>query len=523
VSARRLVDQVGILSLGNAAALVLQTLLGIFLARYWTREAYGSYLQVTMVVATVSPILFLGIPSSLYYFLPRYADHRRERVLVQSMALLLSLGVLGALGVGLLAGPLAEVLNNPHLAPAIRWYGLALVGMLPAAAAHPLLVGRERFHAATLVVVAQALADTLVTAVAVLAGASLEALAAGLAAAHIVVGGAVCAIALAEVGGPRGVAAAWPVDRALLAEQLRYAVPFATSTHIGTFGRFVDRYIIGAAFAPALFAVYAVGARQVPVFPLLLSSISIVLQQRFTALHREGRTADILPLWQTAMRKQALLVLPLAALLFVLADPFVTGLYSEQYRDSVPVFQIYLGLLVLKIATWPIVLTAVGETRLLLVGSLVSLAASVVVSLALVRPLGLLGPAIGAVAGPVVVAIYYQYRTGRILGVSWRRLVPWWDVLRVASAAAVAALPLVPFSTVGDPVLAVAAGTAYVLLFALIAAAIGVFRLDDVAFLGRWLGLDGARGRRRWGPAQAPTQAPTKRSTSTSGGRTGAP
>ncbi len=495
---------VGILSLGSGAALVVQLLLGVFLARFWSREVYGSFLQVTMLVATVSPILFLGLPSSLYYFLPRYADERRERVLVQTIGLLLILGGVGAVGVAGLAPALAAALNNADLVPAIRRYGLGLAGMLPAATAHPLLLSMQRPRAATLVVFGVALADAAVTASAVLAGASLETLAAALAALHVAVGAAVT-LGVALLVRPAGRRALWPIDRALLAEQLRYAVPFATSIHVATASRFLDRYIIGAAFVPGLFAVYAVGAREVPVVPLVISSITIVLQQRFTELHREGRTPEILHAWRAAMRKQALLVLPLAALLCLLAEPFITGLYSERYRDSVPVFRVYLGLLVLRIAAWPMVLVATGETRALLRGSLLALLVNVAVSVALVRPLGLLGPAVGAVAGPALAALYYLRRTERVLGVTWRRIVPWSALARGAGSAAAAALVLAPLLPHAEgPLGAAALAVAFGLVFAWLARLSGALSPEDLTWLADRL----PAGHRWWSWGRRPEARP---------------
>ncbi len=492
MSRPRAAKVIGVLSAGSGAALVLQLLVGVFLARVWSREAFGSFLQVTMVVGTVSPILFLGVPSSLYYFLPRYTDHRRARILAQSLALLVALGAAGALGVALGAPSLASALNNAELAPAIRRYGLALAGMLPAAAAHPLLVSLGRYRAATLFVFGLALADAAVTITMVLAGAPLSSMVLGLAALHLAAGAGVT-IGVARLVVRAGPAAWWPLDRALLAEQLRYAVPFAASLHVGTASRFLDRYIIGAAFVPGLFAVYAVGAKEVPVVPLVLSSITIVLQQRFTELHREGRTAEILPSWQAAMRKQSLLVLPLAALLCLLADPFVTGLYSERYRDSVPIFRIYLGLLALRVAAWPMVLVATGETRALVRGSALSLLASVAVGLALVRPLGLVGPAIGAVAGPVAAAIYYLHRTGRVLDTPWRRIVPWCVIGRVGGSALAAALLLLPLARYAEgPLEAGALALAYGLLFFVVARLTGALRGEDLAWLTHRVEREGA-------------------------------
>lgn len=495
MSPPRLSDRVGVLGLGNGLALAVQLLLGIFLARAWSREELGSYLQVTLLAATVSPILFLGIPSSLFYFLPLYGDERRDRILLQSYVLLLALGGAGAAALALLAGPLAGGLNNPGLAPAIRCQSLALVGMLPAAVAYPLLVSLHRDRAAALVTAGTSLAEAAVAAGAVAARAPLTHLFLALAGLQLALGAAVGGLVLRTVGRarPRGFR---PRDHlALLAEQLRYAVPFATAVHANTLNRFLDRYLIGLFFAPALFAVYAVGAKEVPVVPLVIASVNIVLQQRLTTLERDGRAAEILPTWHAAMRKQGLLVLPVAVALCLLAEPFVTGLYSDRYRDSVPVFRVYLGLLALRVATWPMVLAALGRSRSLFAGSAVALGTNAAVSLALVKPLGLLGPAVGAVAGALAGAAYALVRTRALLGVPWGRLLPWSTLLALAGSAAGAGALLAPFVPLfGEPLPALAGGVAYAVVFGGLARAAGVLRGDDVALIRSWLVLRPLRG-----------------------------
>ncbi len=224
--------------------------------------------------------------------------------------------------------------------------------------------------------------------------------------------------------------------------------------------------------------------------PLLVSSVNIVVQQRVTALQRAGRTAEILPTWHAAIRKQGLVALPLAVLLGLLAEPFITGLYSGRYRDSVPIFRVYLGLLALRTATWPLVLAALGKSRALLAGALVALATNAAVSLLLVRPLGLLGPAAGAVVGAVAGAVYALVRTRALLATTWTALLPWPTLLALAGSAAGAGLLLLPFVPLLDaPAPALAGAAAYAALFATLARAAGVLRPDDLALVRSWLTL----------------------------------
>jgi O-antigen/teichoic acid export membrane protein len=123
------------------------------------------------------------------------------------------------------------------------------------------------------------------------------------------------------------------------------------------------------------------------------------------------------------------------------ATQTIVLLFGDSYRESVDVFRIYLLLVPLRVATYGLITQAIGRTQINLSASLVLLVLNAILVLALVGPLGLIGPALGAVLATYGMAVYYLIRLRRILGVPVRALLPWPMLAINLAISAVAGVP----------------------------------------------------------------------------------
>ena len=177
---------------------------------------------------------------------------------------------------------------------------------------------------------------------------------------------------------------------------LSYGLPLAATGLAGTLGYQFDRIVVGVSFFSQEFAVYALGAVEIPLGLLIAAAVSNVLVPRLTILWRDGDRAGMVALWREAMRKTSLVLLPLFAFMMVMSADLVLLLYGPGYSESVDVFRVYLFLLPLRIATWGLIPLAIGRTGINLRPRCSILATNAVVALALVGPLGLIGAALAA-------------------------------------------------------------------------------------------------------------------------------
>jgi O-antigen/teichoic acid export membrane protein len=371
---------------------------------------YGTFRQVFLVSTTAYFLFLLGIPQSLYYFLPRAGRAEQRLFLGQTLCLLLGVALVAGAGLGL-ATPLLRLLGGDGLVTLRLPLALHFAGLLGGMALEPGLTSRGRAGSAA---IAYVLSDTARTAgylIPPLLGLGLTA---------VVWGGAVFALGRT--------AAAWAVliapergplfSRRLAREQLRYALPYGGAMATAIPQQQFHLFAVSASVPPASFAIYSVGCLNLPVVDLLYTPTSELLMVRIGELEREGRPPDeAIPLFRDAVAKLAYALVPVAAGLAAIAGPVLRLLYGEWYGASAPIFRV--SLLAVPLACLPVegVLRARARTG--------ALAAAYGLKLCFTAPLvlGLLhlvGP-LGAIAGHVLAEAASK---GMLLSLAARALSP---------------------------------------------------------------------------------------------------
>jgi O-antigen/teichoic acid export membrane protein len=421
VRLQSLTRQSGALAVGALATQVAQLVLLMVLTRLVLKPQLGAYQQLNLLYSIVTPLLVAGIPAALLYFVPRSAEPGEIRLWVGDAYLLL--GAMGAAtSVALLVGHtlVAEALGNAALSQVLVVYApfpfLAFVAaVMPAA----LVAARRASLAATLNALSGLL--TLVSVVtAALIGRDATHMAAGL------VVGQLSAGLISTVAVSRTIGISIRRDRVVSGSLalLRYGFPLALTGLAGMFAFQFDRLVVSRDFTPALYAVYAVGAVELPLSVIVQQAVNAVLVPAMTRHYAAGDLPGLAALWKRAIRRTSLVLLPMFVFFMLTAPATVRILYGGAYHESAVVFRVYLMLVPLRVATYGIITQAIGRTRVNLSASFVLLALNAVLVLALVGPLGLPGPAVATVLATFATAGYYLFRLRAILGLKVRTLFP---------------------------------------------------------------------------------------------------
>src|SRR5262245_1047919 len=131
-------------------------------------------------------------------------------------------------------------------------------------------------------------------------------------------------------------------DRALFKAQIGNALPYGLGGFAQTAEADMHSFMVSRYFPPAGFAVYSVGLFQLPLFGLLTTSFGSALIPEVSKLAAAGERRAIIPIWLDAVRKLALVVVPICALMFALRYEIITLLFTNAYREAAPLFGIYL-------------------------------------------------------------------------------------------------------------------------------------------------------------------------------------
>ena len=122
-----------LLAFGQGISGIIDLALMAFLVRIFDKTDYAVYVQSLLVFRTVSPILVLGLPTTMYLILPRARLANRTRAtLIENQVLLFALGIAFAIFLWLGGGHLfAESMKNEGLLVALNYLAVYVIFALP--------------------------------------------------------------------------------------------------------------------------------------------------------------------------------------------------------------------------------------------------------------------------------------------------------------------------------------------------------------------------------------------------------
>ena len=410
------------------------------LARVLTVRDYATYRQTILAYGFAAPLLMLGLPQALYYFLP--AEKRRARgVLLENLLLLSLMGC--TFSVFLLCGGnrlLAWRFSNPALEETLLIFALYPLFILPASALGACLMARDRVKQVAvfnvlsrLILMVIVLAATLVwrSPIAAIVGTVIGAVIVLLPALSLM-------LASTREGESRPtVSGMW--------SQVKYSVPLGLAGMIGTIAYALDKIIVASMCPPEQFAIYANGAIEIPLIGIITGSATAVLLPEITRQSKEGRSQEALKTWKRAAVKCSLIIYPLMCFLVVMAPEVMSCLFSRKYVASALAFRLYLALLPIRIVTWGAMFLAAGKSHLILAKVAVGFVLNLSLSVLFVSMVGYIGAVIGTIVTIYVWNISFNLvGVARLYGVRVREVLPYGDLLKVLSLSSAACLGLIP-------------------------------------------------------------------------------
>ncbi|HEV2441138.1 MAG TPA: oligosaccharide flippase family protein [Steroidobacteraceae bacterium] len=480
-------DKAAILIIGNACKYAVGFILPMVLVRYLSQYDYGTYQQLSLVANFCTTMMVLGLPTSVYYFYHHRADRvgGRATLVAQTAALLLVAGAVTGLVVALASSRLASRMDDPalrHLLPLYACY----IGMYIAGEHFTsVFISQNRYVSATAV----ELGETVFRVVALV---TLLSLGFGL---QAIVELFVVYAAVRLLGRTlwlcRGRDSMLRASRSAVfaRTQLAYSLPLAATMGVGVIGGMLDRAIVAVVFTPAVYAIYSVGALEIPLDSIFQASVLNVLRASLPALIGEGRIDEVVRIWRDSVRKLALIVVPCFIFLQFFSERFITTLFTQRYEESVHVFRIYLFLLPLHALVLSVVPQVFGRTRLNFYVAAVGVSSNVALSFLLLRVLGILGPATAMVFSSYLTATLYFVVAIRLVKAGPRRLLPLAALGRTTVAAAMSGVPaLWAAAAVRNGLLGLAlGGVVFSLAYLLCGYFLGIFTESEFRMARSWI------------------------------------
>lgn len=389
----------GVLVLANVGA-------GMVFARVLTVADYGTYLQTFLAYDFAVPLLTAGLPSALFYFLPS-SEKRQKGLVLDNLTLLFLAGLIFSSFL-LLGGTelLARRFDNPDLSKTLQWMVLYPLYTFPVLLASAVWVTKNKVKLNSVFNIVRGL--TLAFLLIIAAWLSEGFMAPTMV--RIFLPLAFLPVALYFVF--KEVPGDWDLPRlSSMWEMAKFSIPLGLATVFGTLTIQLASIVVSMLTSPQDFAIYANGAKEVPIIGIITGSISVVIMADMAKRIKEGDKQSALDLFRKSAAISATFLLPVMIFLLIYAENFIQVLYSNKYSESVLPFRIYLFMLPVRIVFYGAAFIALGRTKALLYRSLISLVLTAIFAYFMTQWIGYIGAAIATVIVSYIWAIPYNLFT----------------------------------------------------------------------------------------------------------------
>lgn len=493
----RLEDKTTLNILARTSSSLLLVVSSIIMVRYLSKNDYGTFLQIMLVVNTVTMLAFAGLPQSIFYFYPQTSD--KKHLVKQTLWIGFSISLLSAILVFFASEWLAQLLNNPDVASFSVFMGLMILFQGPVSFRDPILLSQEALILNSITSISASLIDYVPVFIGLLLGANLIDVFFIFVCCKIInfiIFLCTIKIMLNNSVVPSIEKKLYTIKykRVSCLSQIKYSFPIGIASYIGLIGKQIDKYIISIFFSTGQFAVYSRGSMEVPFISTITYTINDISMTRYVEAYQKKDIKEFLRLMHVNIDKVAKINFGVFAFLFFEARLLIETLYTDEYSSATPIFQVYLFLLFLAITVYNMIPRVTGHTHQLTIATSLSVIVNIILSLCFIPLLGPVGAAIGTVFGSFCYMAYLLFAGSRSLDVSWLSIMPWGYLGRILVISLFPLLGLyfyhfygIQFEFLGN--FGVLLGAFFVYLYLYLAGLnlFGLLRPEDRSFIVRWV------------------------------------
>ena len=382
------------------------------LSRLMPTVEFATYRQLFLIQAIVSAMSFSAIPTALLYFCNASKTLRVKWNYIKSISILVLILGLAIAGLIFFANEtIALAFSNNKLAEALQIFAFVPLATMFVSMLTSVFIVIDKtamqVKAAALISVAKVVPVILIAYVygdfqSILTTAILANLTVGLFACLLI--------------GYFGFSyrLKLPVFKLFVPRLFLYSFPLLLASSASILGLKIDHLIVSSLLGTSVYALYTVGAFEIPIFSLIQSSISAVLIPQIASNIKNKDYSQAELLWKTASYKSALLSFPIVILFIIQAEYIITLLFSDTYRDAAPIFALFSSLALLRVITFGLGLRAMGKTNIEFYCTLLYLASSGIGAYIFTSSFGMYGAAIWLVVNTTLYAFFISLVTAKV-------------------------------------------------------------------------------------------------------------
>ncbi|THB73088.1 MAG: hypothetical protein D6B28_04325 [Gammaproteobacteria bacterium] len=345
-----------LITIAKAMALMSSLLIAVALSRLLEKEVYGAFRQVLVLYVMAAMVFRVGVPQSIYYFLPRLNAHEQRGFVSQSLFLLVLQGTVFGLFLYLGADLIEKEWNSPNLSSYLKVFALYPIFMLPVMAVENVLMVFNKVWTVVVFNVLTKLAAAFGVIITAYLGYSLE-LALGVWVSVAFVSLIVALWLMFSVTSGPLLNIKWSYVK----EQLSYVYPFCIAAILGALGLHADKVATNYLTGAAGFAEYSNGAFELPFVGVVTGAVTMTLMTPMVQYAKDNHIDKFLGLWHRSQLKVAFALFGMFGFFFFFAKEVIIVLFGIQYESSYIIFQIFLLLIPTRISSFANVMVPLGR------------------------------------------------------------------------------------------------------------------------------------------------------------------
>ena len=295
-----------VLTASKIAASINMILLFAIMSYTFSKEDYGSFRQIWLIVkGLIVEVFALGIPVSLFYFLPKLHKSEKKIFVLQTLLILSFLGMLASCLFYVFAEPISTVFDNPALAPLLRLFCLYALFFLPTLMLEGVLVSIGKTTAFAVYTIIDRVLLLLATGTTILVYNSINLLCIVFVVFSVMEFTASIAVIFHYLKPFKMISRKFNY-----ATQLKFSIPIGSANIVDILNIELDKIVISSFFSVSQFARYANGAFQIPFIGTVAGSVNSILMPEFVKYYQQKDIDGLLNLWHNSIQKVALLFYP---------------------------------------------------------------------------------------------------------------------------------------------------------------------------------------------------------------------
>ncbi|SFD80588.1 Membrane protein involved in the export of O-antigen and teichoic acid [Chitinophaga sp. CF118] len=389
----------------QSAVMVVLVLADVVFARVFSVEMFGTWKQLGLLINLVIPLMSLGIPEGFKYYAalkPEESKSHLFRVLKLVAGVFIFVSIFFPLG-GI--NLLAKILNNDSLVNFRYMIPLLYIVMSCNQIFRNLMINNKQ----TEILLRSAVAVLIVGSLLILLNVMIFKYITGT---LLWISLSLMFIALFSIptftylfkhGKEIALAKKQHVEGRYL-DYLKIGFPLYVAAFISIIGSNLDKALVSSLTNVSQFAIYSVGAFEIPFFSMISASVSQSIYPELVKLYKQQTINEARELWLKTTLRVTYITYPILLLLMIFAKPLIVLIFTDKYLAGVHIFKTFLLLGFWRNGYYGGLISASGKTKWITLYSAISLAMNVSLSFLLYRIIGLYGIAYGAVLATAVTA-----------------------------------------------------------------------------------------------------------------------